>query len=274
MKTREFKIWLSKKRAMLLTLLGSPRGFFIQYAYMDSVVPQMEYPAVRELCESTDLKPVFDSMAQMADVIRRDPEFWNKETRHLGLLDSAVNYAVTSIIRPRRILEIGCGRSTEILARAVLDNRLDTRITCIDPEPRLDITGLPVDFEKRVLQVSDAKLVATLQRDDILYIDSSHILQPGSDVDIEFNILFPVLQSGVIVHVHDIHLPWGYDPSWQNKEWNEVCGLMPWMLSGAFEIVFPVRYAQVVHDRDLRSALPEHFAGHTLSGGSIWLRKT
>lgn len=273
MGVRETKIWLSKKRAMLLSLVGVPRGFFVQYAYMDSIVPAMEYPAIMELCKATDLAPVFDQLTKMAGAVSRDPEFWNKETQHLGLLDSAVNYAVTSLVKPARVLEIGCGRSTEILARAVLDNRLSTQITCIDPQPRLDITGLAVTFERRVLRPSDARMVSKLQPNDILYIDSSHILQPGSDVDIEFNLLFPVIQPGVIVHVHDIHLPWGYDTSWRNKEWNEVCGLMPWILSGAFEIVFPVRYAQRLHDSDLRNALPEHFGNKTLSGGSIWLRK-
>jgi hypothetical protein len=137
----------------------------------------------------------------------------------------------------------------------------------------LDISGLPVEFERRVLQVSDVELVSKLEPNDILYIDSSHILQPGSDVDIEFNILFPAIKPGVIVHVHDIHLPWGYDPSWNSKNWNEVCGLIPWILSGAFEIVFPVRYAQVVHEADLINALPDYLGPKLASGGSMWLRK-
>ena len=60
----------------------------------------------------------------------------------------------------------------------------------------------------RLLEETDAELCAGLGPDDILFIDSSHILLPGMDVDIQLNRIFPVLQPGVLVHLHDIFLPW------------------------------------------------------------------
>lgn len=258
---------------MLFSFLGIPKGFFVQYDYISGIVPIAEYPGILTACQQADLKPVFNQLPATAEAVKKDPDFWNRNTNHLGPLDSAINYTITRLTKPSRILEIGCGRSTEILARAVMDGGLDARITCIDPAPRLDISNLPVQFERRLLQLSDADLVSTLEPNDMLYIDSSHILQPGSDVDLEFNILFPVLKSGVIVHVHDIHLPWGYDTSWNDKNWNEACGLMPWILSGAFEIVFPVRYAQVVHEKELIETMPDYLGPKLATGGSMWLRK-
>jgi hypothetical protein len=273
MKEKRLRKWVSKKRALAYSLLGRATGFFVQYDYMDSVTPPDEYPAIRDLCERADLAPIFDQM-RAHDTALSDDFFLTSDSRHLGPLDGAINYCIVRHLNPAKIVEIGSGRSTQILARAINDNQSGGKITCIDPAPRLDITGLPISFEKRVLSAEDTQLAMSLERDDILYVDSSHILFPGTDVDIEFNMMFPALKSGVVVHVHDIFLPWGYSAKWSARNWNEVSGLIPWIASGAFEILFPSYYAAQERWSDIAFAMPKFIARNAQRDpGGIWLRK-
>jgi hypothetical protein len=174
MKRNAARKWLSRKRALLLTALGRPQGFFIQYRFMDSVDPAPEYPGIAALCEKADLTPALQAMAAADSRFAADATFWKRATRHLGPVDSAAAYAMIGRFAPRRVLEIGSGRSTEVMARAVRDFGLATQITCIDPAPQLDITGLPVRFERRTLTVADRGKAAELEANDVLYIDSSH----------------------------------------------------------------------------------------------------
>ena len=136
-------------------------------------------------------------------------------------LDAAAAYALVRKEPPRRIIEVGSGHSTRFLARAVADGRLATRITAIDPEPRASIRGLDIEFlEKRVQEVPE-NVFRDLQPSDVLFIDSSHQLKPGSDVDLLFNRIIPLLPSGSRVHVHDIFLPDEYPEQWAWRRYNE-----------------------------------------------------
>lgn len=266
MGTQTARKWLSKKRALFGALLGQRTGFFTQYAFMDSVRRIERYPAIEALCRAADIQPILDALAG----VDASDEFWFAESRHLGPLDAVLNFALVSTVKPKRIIEIGSGRSTHILARAAPE----ATITCIDPNPQQDIETLPVVFERRTLKPDDAELAAQLEAGDILYIDSSHILQPGTDVDIELNLMFPALKPGVVVHVHDVFLPWGYPVEWDARNWNEVSGLIPWIASGAFEIVLPSYFVAQTRAGDLRVAVPAFMAHcpNTASGG-FWLRK-
>ena len=97
-------------------------------------------------------------------------------------LDAAAAYAMVRSSRPRRIVEVGSGHSTRFLARAVADGKLETRITAIDPQPRASIEGLAVQFIRLPVQQTDPETFNTLEANDILFVDSSHQLKPGSDV--------------------------------------------------------------------------------------------
>jgi len=259
----------SRLRARIKDAIGQKAGFFVQYDYAASVSRLEFYPAVAELCAQVDLAPV---LAQLdSEAVRTDP-FFRDRTGHLDTLDALIDYAVVRWARPAHIIEIGSGRSTHVLSRAVADNGTGA-ITCIDPAPRLDIDALPVTMHRRLASLDDVALVAELAPNDILFIDSSHILQPGTDCDIEFNLMFPALKSGVIVHVHDIFLPFAYPPNWYPRNWNEACGLAPWILSGAFEVVFPTYYATQETAGQLYAAMPDYTRRGPYAGGSFWLRK-
>jgi trans-aconitate methyltransferase len=136
-------------------------------------------------------------------------------------LDAAAAYAIVRATRPAQIVEVGCGHSTRFLARAVADGRLDTEITAIDPSPRASLAGLKVNWLRQTVQSVPLPVFQALQADDILFIDSSHQLKPGSDVEFLIEQVLPALASGVRVHFHDIFLPDDYPVHWAWRRYNE-----------------------------------------------------
>jgi hypothetical protein len=110
----------------------------------------------------------------------------------------------------------------------VADGGLDTRITCIDPEPRATIAGLEVDYLRAPVQSAPPSCF-DLDGGDILFIDSSHQLKAGSDLEFLLERVLPRLARGVRVHFHDIFLPDPYPEMWAWRRYNEqeaVAGLL------------------------------------------------
>lgn len=262
-----------------LSGFGRSTGFFTPYLYQGAVAdvippyPEFDHYFTRYL----------EEMRLFAAAIRRqDDQFkaslalsegpdWGSSW--LTPLDCATIYTAVAHFRPARIIEIGSGNSTHFLAQAVKDHHLDTRLTCIDPEPRIAISGLELGFERRALREDDCDLTDSLGANDILFVDSSHLLQEGYDLDIIFNRIVPRLQQGVIVHVHDIFLPDPYPVAWKGRHYNEQNMLGGWLLSGAFEAVFASHFVHTRHSAmlaGLSGAIPEI---STTDGGSLWLKK-
>jgi hypothetical protein len=144
---------------------------------------------------------------------------WNQDW--FPRLDAAAAYAMVRALRPKRIVEVGSGHSTRFLARAVSDGRLETRITAIDPQPRASLTGLKVRWLKQPAQSAELALFERLEERDILFIDSSHQLKPGSDVEFLLQKALPRLAKSVRVHFHDIFLPDPYPLAWAWRRYNE-----------------------------------------------------
>jgi hypothetical protein len=136
-------------------------------------------------------------------------------------LDAAALYAIVRATRPGRVVEVGSGHSTRFLARALADEGLATRITAIDPRPRASLMGLSLEWKMEPVQAVDPQLFASLEAGDILFIDSSHQVKPGSDVEFLLEHALPRLASGVRVHFHDIFLPDDYPAAWAWRRYNE-----------------------------------------------------
>jgi hypothetical protein len=159
---------------------------------------------------------------------------WNQDW--FPRLDAAAAYAMVRSLRPRRIVEVGSGHSTRFLARAVADGALDTRITAIDPQPRATIEQLAVEWLRSPVQRVAA--FPPLGEDDILFIDSSHQLKPGSDVEFLLKAVLPMLPAGVRVHFHDIFLPDDYPPAWEWRRYNEQAAVAALIESDIFKVDF------------------------------------
>ena len=91
-------------------------------------------------------------------------------------------------------------------------------MTCVEPceQPWLESTGVEV-LRKRV-EVLDSQFFLCVERNDVLFIDSSHVIRPQGDVVFQYLSILPSLQNGVIVHVHDIFTPRDYPSEWLRKE--------------------------------------------------------
>jgi len=258
--------------------LGRP-GFITPYRYLAASPWQgPDYPEVRALFEAC--RPAF--RAFLTDIDAQEARFtafpqgepqpeW--QSSYLTPLDGAAIYTAIARYRPARILEVGSGNSTHFMARAVRDHATGTMITCIDPAPRVGLDRLNVTLRRRVLSLEDAPMADTLEPRDILFIDGSHLLQQGFDLDILFNRMFPRLSPGVIVHVHDIYLPYSYPPEWERARWNEQTALIGWLLSGAFHPELSTYFALQDMQAEVSQICPSLPMIRSGGGGSLWLRK-
>jgi hypothetical protein len=194
-----------------------------------------------------------------------DAEFW---------------YQLIRAIRPRRIFEIGSGYSTLMALEAVRKNREEDaayacRHLCIEPYemPWLERTGVTV-VRRKVEDVGVA-LFAELEANDILFIDSSHVIRPQGDVVFEFLELLPSLRAGVIVHVHDIFSPKNYLPQWLSDEvrlWNEQYLLEAFLSHNrSWKVIGALNYLQHHHYEQLAAVAP-HLTPDR-EPGSFYLQK-
>lgn len=195
-----------------------------------------------------------------------------------GWLDSRTLLVLMRAWRPRRIIEVGSGYSSQLMAdvnRRFLDG--ECAITCIEPYPR-EFLAKEAGIELVVACVQDVPLSQfdALQPGDILFIDSSHVAKTGSDVNWLFFEVLPRLVPGVRIHVHDVFLPHEYPRDWvleENRSWNEQYLLRALLMhSTAFRVVFGCLYA---YSRwpDLVAkaiALPD---GAAYGGGSFWIER-
>ncbi len=240
--------WRRRASLGLPTVLGlAERGFFIPYRYAQSTrtarrVPA--YPAVE--AKFRQAEPGFrewlawlDGVAPELEALKgQSPPEPRWEQDWFPRLDGAVAYAMVRRLRPKRLIEVGSGHSTRFFVRAAKDGGLDLALTAIDPAPRADIAKLPIRVVKRTVQDAGIEVFSQLQPGDILSIDSSHILMPGTDVDILFGVVLPSLPNGAIVQIHDIFLPDDYPETWRWRGYNEQLAVVPLLLSGNWQPLF------------------------------------
>ena len=189
-------------------------------------------------------------------------------------LDAAMAYALVRERRPPRIVEIGSGHSSRVMARAIIDGNLPVDFVSIDPQPRAPLAGLPVRHINSRLQETPTDIFAALQAGDILFIDSSHKLTPGSDVELLMTRILPAAPAGVLVHIHDIFLPGGYPASWAWRNYNEQSAVAALCQDGGWAPLFASSF---VLSRMASEFAESVAAGLPLPAGaiesSLWLEK-
>lgn len=198
-------------------------------------------------------------------------------------VDAEVYWCMLRELKPRKIMEIGSGNSTKLAALAVLRNQEEGTqacdLTAIEPYPNPQIAKgfpgltrlIPEKLESLPMDFFDA-----LESGDILFIDSSHMLRIGSDVQFEYLELLPRLQPGVIVHIHDIFLPAEYPRTWvQDKHifWNEQYLLQAFLaFNQSFEVLWGGSWMHLNHPDLLETAFQSYKRDREWPG-SFWLRR-
>ena len=223
--------------------------------------------------------PVLDAVARFKSSINRfcSPRANNGysfSNDYFTSSDAEVAYALVQQLKPQHIIEVGSGNSTKLFREAITDGKLSTKLVSIDPSPRTPIDLIADRIIKQSLeQVPVSFFNETLSCDDILFIDSSHDIRIGNDVLNLFLNIVPVLKNGVVIHIHDIFLPFDYPYEWVvvNK-WDvfKEQYLVQAMLqdSDKYDVIWPGYF--------LQRTLPkfsDHFCVPNQYAASLWLRK-
>jgi hypothetical protein len=192
-------------------------------------------------------------------------------------LDAVALYGYLATRKPKIHLEIGSGNSTKFARRAIRDQHLDTRIISIDPHPRAEIDALADEVIRQPLETLDLAVFDRLTRDDLLFFDGSHRCFMNSDVTVFFLEVLPRLPAGILIHIHDIYLPYDYPPSRALRYESEQYLIAAMLLGGCtqYETLLPVSF--VAHDERLTGILDSLWNSPNVKiardGGSFWMRK-
>ncbi|XKW95737.1 class I SAM-dependent methyltransferase [Tenacibaculum maritimum] len=143
--------------------------------------------------------------------------------------DAEYWYNMIRLKQPKKIIEIGSGHSTKIAQKAILKNKelnleYNCLHTCIEPYEMPWLEKLNINVIREKVENIELSFFKTLEEGDILFIDSSHIIKPQGDVLFEYFEILPILNKGVIVHIHDIFSPRNYLKEWvidTHRLWNE-----------------------------------------------------
>ena len=233
-----------------------------------------------------------------ADELRALPSY--EEITALGFgpgyteLDAMVLYMYIRETKPRRYLEVGCGVSTYYCTLAAAQNSKEGHplaLQCIEPFPFERLRSLSgIDIVQSEVQDVEVELFTQLNENDILFIDSSHVLTIDGDIPFLFLEVLPRLRKGVLIHVHDISFPYNIPypaefwvlgrheraPYWP-MYWNEAMVLQAFLaFNSAFEIEMSTPIIRHYDEPFLASIVPHYKSvqkePNTFS--SIWIRKT
>jgi hypothetical protein len=182
-------------------------------------------------------------------------------------VDAHVYYSFIRHFKPKRIIEIGGGNSTLLAATAGMQNLHETgqspNLTVIEPFPNPMLKrGVPGVSELIGCKVQDVELelFTSLERGDILFIDSSHALRTGGDVQYEYLEILPRLAPGTLIHIHDISLPRPYPRVYFESQlyWNEQYLLQAFLaFNPKFQVLWPGNYMMVNYPEKVCSVFPE-----------------
>jgi hypothetical protein len=200
--------------------------------------------------------------------------FWNNA-------DALVQYGLVRSRRPRRVVEVGCGWSSFLLARALERNQTEgaprTEVVQIEPYPSPEVLGgLPAHWtlHRTILQRAPLTAFDELGENDVLFYDGSHCSKTASDVNWFFFRVLPRLRSGVLIHVHDVFFPNDYPWDWifgRGQSWNEQYLLQAFLMNNdAYRVEICNSY--LVHQR--RAELRALYRGlQPEYGASLWMKK-
>lgn len=196
-------------------------------------------PRFRELarhksnwCKRSDMPGINADIRRQADTLMEiclpfqheytAPEFFaDAETNNLGTgyghIEAQTLYSVVRYHKPTTIVEVGSGLSTSVSAAAATMNAADgaeaCRIICIEPYPRPALermSGIEL-IKKQVQEIPPEFFVDNLKDGGLLFVDSSHVVRPGGDVNHLYLEVLPRLGGGTLFHAHDTNYPFDYD---------------------------------------------------------------
>lgn len=157
---------------------------------------------------------------------RKDIEFYFKNSSYESG-DAEYLYNIIRYFKPKRSVEIGSGFSTLMTQNSIKENAVEDvnyKYICIEPYEMPWLNELNVEPIREKVEDLEVSFFEQLEKGDLLFIDSSHIIRPQGDVLFEYLEISPTLNSDVMVHIHDVFTPKDYLDDWIYKDfrlWNE-----------------------------------------------------
>lgn len=194
--------------------------------------------------------------------------------------DAIILYCMIRELKPKRIIEIGSGH-TSALILDVNELHFGGNIDCtfVEPYPELLLSLLRENEKEHVqlipqkLQDVESTLFTNLEANDILFVDSSHVVKAGSDCQLLFTDILPWLRPGVLVHMHDVFAGFEYPAAWlrEGRGWNEQYVLQAFLqFNSAFRIKLFTPYMIATEAVWFHDHMPNCFHN---AGGHIWLER-
>jgi predicted O-methyltransferase YrrM len=195
-----------------------------------------------------------------------------------GVEDERILYAMVRHARPRRIIELGSGRSTSIMDAALRRNAAEGSkgaLAVYDPFVAESVRDLQTvtSIRRLAAETLDPSAISGLDEQDILFVDTTHVVRLAGDVNQIILEILPRLRPGVLVHFHDIFLPNEYPRVWSEDfglYWTEQYLLQAFLAFNAhFEVVFAAHAASRQYPERFRRALGSR--GDT-NPAAFWIR--
>src|SRR3954463_1227504 len=185
------------------------------------------------------------------------------------------------VLRPSRVVELGSGQSTLVMARAACQNEAEGRplvLESFDPYPGVAQPPLPglAALERVPAQEVPPQVFEALGPGDVLFVDTTHTVKLGSDVNHIVLEVLPRLRPGVVVHLHDIFLPYEYPRVWPEEYglyWSEQYLVQAFLaFSAGYEGLAAVHALQRQRSAEMRELLPAAVGERV--GAAFWIRRT
>jgi Methyltransferase domain len=232
-------------------------------------------------CEDDSYREVLGDLRRYADELsaipldQGDPREPHWRSGYLFGFDGATLYGFVRSRTPRRYLEVGSGNSTLFVDRARRDGGLDVEIISMDPCPRREIDAICDKVVRQRLEDAHLRIFDELREGDVLFMDGTHRVFMNSDVTAFFLDVLPELPPGVLVGIHDIHLPDDYPPGYYDRYFSEQY-LLATLLLGEPSWMRPILPSWYVsHHPELgalaHSLIPREFANEDPHGVIYWL---
>lgn len=230
----------------------------------------------------------FDLDEQLAFLERHRPELaefappsgYSLDNGAYGPVDADMLYAIVRAAKSTRIVELGSGYTTLLIAEANRRNELDgagADFRAYDPYPGVvkgSLSGL-TELARTPAEELPAEAFSALGENDLLVVDTTHTVKTGGDVNHVVLDVLPLLRPGVLVHFHDIFLPWEYPRKWAEDYglyWAEQYLLQAFLsLNREYEIVCALYALSRRHPDRLRDLVPTWRDG--IAPGAFWLRR-
>jgi predicted O-methyltransferase YrrM len=197
--------------------------------------------------------------------------------------DADYLYSMIRLFKPQTMIEVGAGQSTLLSEKAIRENGRESkgyacRHICIEPYAPPWMSELGVEIIAEAVEKVDVGLFQSLRANDILFIDSSHMIRPRGDVQFLYLTVLPMLEPGVLIHVHDVFTPMDYPKDWIAEDlvfWNEQYLVEAFLtLNGKYKIIGALNYLKHHHPREARQYLPmlsRQFDSR--EPGSLWMMR-